>query len=142
MRTPASGAIHNFNDKRVVSDIVAPLSLGNFPFSIECKNVNCSWEFSTLLEGTSVTLNNHWSQCTEDAKREGLIPLLVFTKNFRKVYAMMRQSDFQRLNITIKPMLTIELQYIKVVIVSFDKLLESITVDQLIALDIVSQSSQ
>ena len=27
MRTPASGAIHNFKDKRVVSDIVAPLSI-------------------------------------------------------------------------------------------------------------------
>ena len=38
MRTPSSGAIHNFKDKRVVSDIVAPLSIGNFPFSIECKN--------------------------------------------------------------------------------------------------------
>ena len=89
MRTPSSGAIHNFKDKRGVSDIVAPLSIGNFPFSIECKNVECSWELSALLEGTSQTINKHWQQCSDDAAREELIPLLVFTKNFREVYAIM-----------------------------------------------------
>lgn len=94
MRTPASGAIHNFKDKRVVSDIVPPLSIGKFPFSIECKKVECSWEFSTLLEGTSQTLKQHWKQCTDDATREGLVPLLIFTKNFREIYAMMRLDDF------------------------------------------------
>ena len=88
MRTPGSGAIHNFKDKRVVSDIVPPLSIGNFPFSIECKNVKCSWEFSTLLDRTSTTINSHWKQCEEDAKREGLIPMLVFTKNFRSILAI------------------------------------------------------
>ena len=36
-RTPASGALHWSNDKRVVSDIVPPQYM-DFPFSIECKN--------------------------------------------------------------------------------------------------------
>lgn len=94
MRTPASGAIHNFKDKRVVSDIVPPLSIGNFPFSIECKKVECSWEFSTILEGTSQTIEKHWKQCVDDASREGLIPLLVFSKNFRSIYGIMRKVDF------------------------------------------------
>ena len=94
MRTPSSGAIHNFNDKRVVSDIVAPLSLGNFPFSIECKNVECSWEWSTFLEGTSVTINKHWDQCVTDAEREGLIPLLIVTKNFRSIFGIVEEPTW------------------------------------------------
>ena len=38
-RTPASGALHWSNDKRVVSDIVPPETLSGWPFSIECKKV-------------------------------------------------------------------------------------------------------
>ena len=94
MRTPASGAIHNFKDKRVVSDIVSPLSVGNFPFSIECKKVECSWEISAIIEGTSLTIEKHWKQCVDDAAREGLIPLLVFSKNYRNIYGMMRKVNF------------------------------------------------
>ena len=96
MRTPSSGAIHNFHDKRVISDIVAPLAIGKFPFSIECKNVECSWEWSTLLEGTSTTLSIHWSQCKNDAQREGLVPLLIVTKNFRDIYSIMRLEDWKK----------------------------------------------
>lgn len=99
IRTPMSGAIHNFKDKRVVSDIVPPLSLGEFPFSIECKNVNCSWEFSNILEGNSTTIEKHWSQCTKDADQEGLLPWLIFTKNFRRIYSVMWKTDFDKLNL-------------------------------------------
>ena len=99
MRTPMSGAIHNFKDKRVVSDIVPPLALGAFPFSIECKNVACSWEFSTMMEGTSQTLNKHWEQCCNDAKQEGLLPMLIFTKNFRGIYTALNKPDFERLGV-------------------------------------------
>ena len=42
-RTLMSGALHWDNDSRVVSDIVPPESLSGWPFSIECKNVECSW---------------------------------------------------------------------------------------------------
>lgn len=94
MRTPASGAIHNFKDKRVVSDIVAPLSIGEWPFSIECKNVMCSWELNTLLEGTSETMKSHWKQAQDDADREGLAPLLIFTKNFRDKFIVLRPDDY------------------------------------------------
>ena len=107
MRTPASGAIHNFKDKRVVSDIVPPLSIGNFPFSIECKKVECSWELSSILEGTSQTLRDHWSQCIEDANRENLIPLLVFNKNFREIYAVMKQEDLESTKVQIDTRLTV-----------------------------------
>lgn len=109
MRTPASGAIHNFKDKRVVSDIVPPLSVGNFPFSIECKKVECSWELSSIIEGTSQTLKDHWKQCSEDAAREGLIPMLVFSKNFRGVYAILRRVDFLSTKVDIYPRLEVHL---------------------------------
>ena len=102
MRTPASGAIHNFKDKRVVSDIVAPLSVGNFPFSIECKKVECSWELSSIIEGTSQTLKDHWKQCVQDAEQENLIPLLVFNKNFREIYAILKQSDLEKTKIILE----------------------------------------
>lgn len=97
MRTPASGAIHNFRDKRVVSDIVPSLAAGEFPFSIECKNVETSWDFSTFLKGTSQTLNSHWKQCVEDAHREDLKPMLIFTKNYHNDYVMIRYEDYEKL---------------------------------------------
>ena len=127
MRTPMSGAIHNFKDKRVVSDIVPPLALGEFPFSIECKNVNCSWEFSTFLEGTSQTLEKHWKQCIDDALREGLLPLLVFTKNFRGIYAALNLVDFKRLKVSFSNYLEIHLEgNSPIIIVSFTEFLEKV----------------
>ena len=136
MRTPASGAIHNFQDKRVVSDIVPPLSIGKFPFSIECKNVNCSWELSNLLEGTSETLNAHWTQCVTDAEREGLLPMLVFTKNFRKVYTVLRYVDFKRLNIALDKLLRVTTVQVDVVIFDFQEFLSAVSCDQLTKIEI------
>ena len=133
MRTPMSGAIHNFKDKRVVSDIVPPLILGEFPFSIECKNVNCSWEFSTFLEGTSQTLEKHWKQCVDDAIREGLLPLLVFTKNFREIYAALNLVDFKRLGTSFNKYLEIHLEGTQpITIVNFTEFLENISCAKMI----------
>lgn len=101
MRTPSSGAIHNFNDKRVVSDIVPPLSLGEFPFSIECKCVECSWEFSTIIENTSQNMRDHWSQAVDDSNREHLRPMLIFSKNFRDIFVSIRKEDYDVLPLNI-----------------------------------------
>lgn len=132
MRTPSSGAIHNFNDKRVVSDIVPPLSIGNFPFSIECKNVMCNWEFSTFLEDTSVTLKNHWKQCEDDANREGLFPMLIFTKNFRDSYVMIRCSEYRTFNKEIIPRIEFINDNKELTIINFKKFLESVTVEEVL----------
>ena len=101
MRTPSSGAIHNFKDKRVVSDIVPPLSLGEFPFSIECKCVECSWEFSAIIENTSQNLRDHWSQAVDDANRENLRPMLIFSKNFRDIFIAIRKCDYDIMSLNI-----------------------------------------
>ena len=134
LRTPSSGAIHNFKDKRVVSDIVAPLSIGNFPFSIECKNVSCSWEFSSFLEDTSVTINKHWNQCLNDAERENLIPLLVFTKNFHRIFGVLQESQFQKLDVKLESIFILSRKDKEnLVIFSFSDLLKSISCNELIA---------
>lgn len=131
MRTPMSGAIHNFKDKRVVSDIVAPLSIGEWPFSIECKKVECSWSFNTFIEGTSQTLKEHWKQCCEDSDRESLVPLLVFNKNYRDVYAMVKQSTFETLGVNIDN-IQLNTQAYQVTIFRFADLLDNITVEELL----------
>ena len=142
MRTPSSGAIHNFNDKRVVSDIVAPLSIGNFPFSIECKNVECSWEWSTLLEGTSMTLNAHWEQCKNDAQREGLVPLLIVTKNFRDIYTIMSLEDWRKLpDVVINQIPTLILTWNEtciesVVFFKLKLLLDTMSLDELLSVEL------
>ena len=96
MRTPGSGNIRHFNDKRVVSDIVAPLSIGKFPFSIECKNVEYPWELNTYIEEKSLFFQ-HWKQATDDADREGLEPMLLFTKNYRDIFMVVNADTFKKL---------------------------------------------
>lgn len=94
-RTPASGALHWKNDKRVVSDIVPPQEL-DWPFSIECKKVEYSWDFSNIIKGTS-TFWEHWNQANDDANREEMIPMLVFSKNYRDTYVALQVDVFVRL---------------------------------------------
>lgn len=141
MRTPMSGAIHNFKDKRVVSDIVAPLSLGDWPFSIECKKVENSWEFNAFIEGTSQTLKEHWKQCVDDSEREELVPMLVFTKNYRDIYVMITKDTFCQLEI--EPVSYINLIYKEqdLVIMKFNELLSLISVDELISKNLLGNKS-
>lgn len=94
-RTPMSGALHWENDERVVSDIVPPLNLG-FPFSIECKKQEVPFDFDFIMKGTS-SIWEFWKQCVRDAQSADLEPLLVFNKNRREAYAMMRTDIADKL---------------------------------------------
>ena len=136
MRTPMSGAIHNFKDKRLVSDIVAPMSIGEWPFSIEAKCVECSWELNTFIEGTSVTLQQHWKQCYEDSQREGLLPMLVFKKNHREIYMMITESLFKELDIEPASYMTVNTQSDTLVILKFKEFLSLISCDEIIGLQL------
>lgn len=80
------------------------------------------------MEGTSVTLKNHWKQCEDDAKREGLVPMLIFTKNFRDIYVMIRYSDYITLDKNIEPRIIFTNGVTTVVIINFNKFLSSVTV--------------
>lgn len=99
-RTPMSGALRWANDTRIVSDIVPSQELiaKGWMFSIECKNTENSWEFNTLIEGTAVFWKQ-WEQCVDDANREGLKPMLVFTKNYRDTFMAIQRSEFDKLKI-------------------------------------------
>lgn len=130
-RTPASGALHWENDKRVVSDIVPPQNM-NFPFSIECKNQEVPWDFDFILTGTS-TIWKFWSQASEDAQSEQLEPLLVFKKNFRQIYAAMRTDTFILLfKNKDKPVHVSVAHSEKITILNFEDLLSQCTLDEIL----------
>jgi len=59
-----------------------------FPFCVECKKVE-GWELDGLLSGGKWPVWSWWSQACEQAAKTELIPLLVFTRNRRKIYTMM-----------------------------------------------------
>lgn len=132
-RTPMSGALHWKGDKRVISDIVPPADL-DFPFSIECKNVQYPWEFNTILEGTS-TFWKHWEQCYMDAEREDLFPMLVFTKNYRETFVAIRQTEFDTLlKNTEKAHLIIQppagKPFGRIAVMNFKEFLEEVTLEE------------
>lgn len=135
-RTPMSGALHWKNDKRVVSDIVPPQDLVDrgWPFSLECKKVeDAQWEFSAFIEGTSMTLKDHWKQCYEDAQREQMIPLLIFSKNRRDTFVMMEHSVFENLGINPENHVNFVLSHHNLVIMKFSEMLSLISVEELLS---------
>lgn len=130
IRTPGSGAMHNVHDRRVVSDIVAPESLRDFPFSIECKNTEISWELNTFLEGTG-DFWSHWNQSLSDAEREDMLPMLVFTKNYRGIYMAIRLCEYRALGIFPHSYSIIIREDTSIVIMDFKEFLSIITVEDL-----------
>lgn len=132
MRTPMSGAIHNFKDKRVISDIVAPLSLGDFPFSIECKCCQYDWDFSQILEGTSMFWK-HWKQCWDDSQKEGMEPMLVFTKNYRDTYVALPFRVYSSLGLSGLNAIQIEYEGCRLILLKFQVFLEHVTLQEVLS---------
>ena len=79
-RTPASGGTHWEGDLICKEK---PL-----PFCVECKKRE-SWSFEGLFRELS-SLWGFWSQCKRDAQKSGKAGLLVFSKNRRPDYFMVR----------------------------------------------------
>lgn len=131
-RTPASGALHWENDKRVISDIVPPQTIPEWPFSIECKKVETSWEFNTLIEGTSQTIKEHWKQCKSDACEEEMVPLLIFTKNYRDVYAILRKEVCENLEFYPDKCIRLDLCDEHLVIFQLREMLDKISLEHIL----------
>ena len=133
-RTPMSGALHWENDKRVVSDIVPPQNL-KWPFSIEAKCVQYDWDFSFILKGTS-TFWEHWKQAKDDASREDMIPMLVFSKNYRDSFVAIQVDVFVKLfNKKEKPnYLSTHFGEDDLVVINFDQFLELNSLDEILNL--------
>ncbi len=80
--TPLSGGWSSKGDGR--GDVVAP---ADFPFCVECKNQE-AWSFEQLLGfGSKPLINDYWVQTVAAAKMTDKIPLLLFTKAYRPIYA-------------------------------------------------------
>lgn len=90
-RTPMSGGLHWHEDNRVSGDIVTPPG-SLYPFTTECKKRE-GWSFEQILKGTG-EVEEWWKQSTGDSKRVGLLPLVVFAKNFSPNYMMLTESVF------------------------------------------------
>lgn len=137
-RTPMSGALHWANDNRVISDIVPPQNLVDegWPFSIECKKVESSWELNTFVEGTA-QFWKHWKQCQDDANRESMIPMLVFSKNYRDTYVAITQSTYHTLNLDIQNAAHIQYQDQKLSIFPLKSFLDKLTCQSLIGFQLL-----
>lgn len=131
-RTPMSGALHWTNDKRVLSDIVPPQALENYPFSMECKNVEYDYDFTYLMSGTSM-FYKHWKQATDDAQRECLRPMLIFTKNRRDIYTAFRIEDFKKFDTEFSTTVCVEYKGEKIVILLFKELLEKVNLEKFLS---------
>lgn len=139
-RTPMSGALHWANDTRVISDIVPPQSLVDkgWPFSIECKKTETSWEISAFLDGTS-PFWKQWQQCWDDAQREQMKALLVFNKNYRDIYTAMTLEVFNSLDIKIEHTIILQCQGWNLIIMKFGDILQSISCEDLLAKNILKK---
>lgn len=89
-RVPASGGLHWKNDQRVYGDIIPPEG-SNFPFTVECKNRE-SWNMDSLFSG-SKEIQLWWDQVSGDCEESGKKPMLIFTRNRRPDYVMIRTED-------------------------------------------------
>lgn len=139
-RTPMSGALHWSNDNRVVSDIVPTQELVDkgWPFSIECKKVEgAQWEFSNLIDGTSMTLKEHWQQCWDDAQREHMIPMLIFNKNRRDIYIMITKEVFYQLEIEPESYINLIHKDWDLVIMKFNDFLSLISIDEVLSKNLI-----
>jgi len=84
-RTPASGGLRQDNREGTVGDLVTP---EGFTYTIECKNQE-QWKFRELFKAVEIVKPKHsarniagfWYQACDDARRAGLNPILVFSKN-------------------------------------------------------------
>ncbi len=86
-RTPASGAwasTHTSSGMKARGDImVNPETCKLFDFSVEVKHraVITPIAIEHFVDGKKSPINGYWKQCTENAEKDGLQPMLVFRGN-------------------------------------------------------------
>lgn len=79
-------------------------------------------------------MKEHWKQCCEDAQREEMVPLLVFTKNYRDIYMMVDMKTFDILEVQADH-LELKTWENHVVIMKFSDFLKEISLDELLKKD-------
>lgn len=90
-RVPLSGGWGARRSFGTSGDIIT--SLPGFPFTIECKACE-GWHLEQLFTAPDrCALAGFWRQTRRQASEAGKRPLLVFTRNFQPLYAMLRADD-------------------------------------------------
>jgi hypothetical protein len=137
-RVPSSGGLRWQTDNNVTGDIVPPMEL-NFPVNIECKKHEIDWDFSRILCGHSEILDFWKQSCRDSSRLKPKEPWLIFSKNRRDTYIMMRPRAYSIL-VELKPKLAdVEVMHIKVstiegYIFSLEKMLEIVTLEDVLSL--------
>jgi hypothetical protein len=85
-RTPLSGGWAGSDRSGFKGDIQDITGSGDFCFSIECKKVE-GWTFNDLFNEKNIIMK-WWDQCSKQCPK-GKIPLLVFSKNRERPFAML-----------------------------------------------------
>jgi hypothetical protein len=70
-----------------------------FPFTVECKKIE-GWELDGLMHSDRWPVWGWWDQAVSQAAKNGLPPLLVFTRNRRKTYALIDQGTAECLTLS------------------------------------------
>ena len=96
-RTPCSGGLHWQKDNRVAGDIIPPPGV-NFPFCIELKKHETSWEFPLFFSDKSF-FYKFWEQAEKESEMSGLEPVVIFSKNRREEYAVCRKGTAEKLGL-------------------------------------------
>ncbi len=90
-RVPLSGGWANRAEFHTCGDVIT--TLPDFPFTIEVKCVE-GWHLEQLLTSPEkCPLSTWWHQAHRQAEEAGKKPLLIFTRNFQPLLAMLRASD-------------------------------------------------
>ncbi len=61
-------------------------------FCIECKKIE-GWELDGILTSNKWPVWEWWAQAVQQAEKVKLAPLLIFTRNRRPVYVMVRKAE-------------------------------------------------
>jgi len=88
-----------------------------FPFVVECKNVE-DWSLDALFDGHAADISSWWSQCVAQAEFNRGRPLLVFSRNRRPDYVMLRRKDCQWLRFKPTPCMEVPMAESKPLVVA------------------------
>ena len=90
-RVPLSGGWANRAEFHTCGDVIT--TLPDFPFTVECKNAE-GWHLEQLLTNPETCLIARWWQQTcAEAAEAGKKPLLVFTRNFQPLFALVEERS-------------------------------------------------
>ena len=96
-RTPGSGG---FDKTTFPGDVY---SSKGFPLCVECKDTE-SWNFKSLFKFDGSVFDAWWTQVTTDTviwsktNDEPLLPIVIFSKNYFKEYALFDSRIFDRIS--------------------------------------------